>query len=79
MPGPGLDLYGEEELAELADVIRARRVSRYGPDDASFPAKVRTLEEEVCRLQASASPSPWTGPARCCSPRPRSAWVPATR
>jgi dTDP-4-amino-4,6-dideoxygalactose transaminase len=50
MPGPGLDLYGDEELAELADVIRARRVSRYGPDDASFPAKVRTLEEEVCRL-----------------------------
>jgi dTDP-4-amino-4,6-dideoxygalactose transaminase len=50
MPGPGLDLYGEEELAELADVIRARRVSRYGPDDATFPAKVRTLEEEVCRL-----------------------------
>ena len=50
MPGPGLDLYGEEELAELADVIRARRISRYGPDDATFPAKVRTLEEEVCRL-----------------------------
>jgi dTDP-4-amino-4,6-dideoxygalactose transaminase len=47
MPGPGLDLLGEEELAELADVIHARRVSRYGPDDASFPAKVRTLEEEV--------------------------------
>jgi dTDP-4-amino-4,6-dideoxygalactose transaminase len=48
MPGPGLDLYGDEELAELADVIRARRVSRYGPNDATFPAKVRTLEEEVC-------------------------------
>jgi len=49
MPGPGLDLLGDEELAELADVIRARRVSRYGPDDVSFPAKVRTLEAEVCR------------------------------
>jgi dTDP-4-amino-4,6-dideoxygalactose transaminase len=49
MPGPGLDLYGEEELAELADVIRSRRISRYGPDDATFPAKVRGFEEEVCR------------------------------
>ena len=49
MPGPGLELLGDEELAELADVIRARRISRYGPDDPSFPAKVRTLEEEICR------------------------------
>jgi dTDP-4-amino-4,6-dideoxygalactose transaminase len=49
MPGPGLDLYGDDELAELADVVRARRISRYGPNDASFPAKVRRFEEEVCR------------------------------
>ncbi len=49
MPGPGLDLLGDEELAELTDVIHARRLSRYGPDDASFPAKVRSLEVEVCR------------------------------
>ena len=47
MPGPGLELLGEEELAELAEVIRARRVSRYGPDDPSFPAKVRSFEEAV--------------------------------
>ncbi len=47
MPGPGLDLIGEEELAEVADVIHARHLSRYGPDDASFPAKVRRFEEEV--------------------------------
>lgn len=47
MPGPGLDVYGDEELAELADVIRSQRVSRYGPDDASFPAKVRNFEEAV--------------------------------
>lgn len=47
MPGPGLDLVGEEELAELADVIRSGRLSRYGPDDDSFPAKVRHFEEAV--------------------------------
>lgn len=47
MPGPGLDLIGDEELAQLADVIRSGRLSRYGPDDASFPAKVRHLEEAI--------------------------------
>jgi dTDP-4-amino-4,6-dideoxygalactose transaminase len=47
MPGPGLDLLGEEELAEVADVIRAGRLSRYGPDDGTFPAKVRRFEQAV--------------------------------
>lgn len=47
MPGPGLDLVGEEELAELRDVIESRRLSRYGPDDDTFPAKVRRFEEAV--------------------------------
>lgn len=47
MPGPGLDLVGDEELAELAEVIGARRLSRYGPDDGSFPAKVRSFELAV--------------------------------
>ena len=47
MPGPGLDLIGDEELAELTDVIRSGRLSRYGPDDGTFPAKVRHLEEAV--------------------------------
>jgi len=50
MPGPGLDVVGEEELAEVREVIQARHLGRYGPDDASFPAKVRQLEEEVARL-----------------------------
>jgi dTDP-4-amino-4,6-dideoxygalactose transaminase len=49
MPGPGLDLLGAEELAEVAEVITSGRLSRYGPEDASFPAKVRTLEDEVAR------------------------------
>jgi dTDP-4-amino-4,6-dideoxygalactose transaminase len=47
MPGPGLDLVGAEELAELTDVINSGRLSRYGPDDDSFPAKVRRFEEAV--------------------------------
>jgi len=47
MPGPGLELVGDEELAELTDVIRSGRLSRYGPDDDTFPAKVRRFEEAV--------------------------------
>lgn len=47
MPGPGLDLVGDEELAELTDVIRSGRLSRYGPDDDTFPAKVHTFEASV--------------------------------
>ena len=50
MPGPGLDLVGEEELAELADVIGSGRLSRYGPDDDTFPAKVWHFEEAVAEL-----------------------------
>lgn len=49
MPGPGLDLIGDEELAEVSDVIRSGRLSRYGPDDGSFPAKVRHFEEAVAQ------------------------------
>ena len=47
MPGPGLDLIGEEEVKEVLDVLRSGFLTRYGPDDDSFPAKVRTFEEEV--------------------------------
>ena len=47
MPGPGLDLIGEEELAELTEVIESGRLSRYGPDDDTFPAKVRSFEDAV--------------------------------
>jgi dTDP-4-amino-4,6-dideoxygalactose transaminase len=50
MPGPGVDLIGEDELAELRDVISSRRLSRYGPDDGSFPAKVRRLERAVAEM-----------------------------
>lgn len=47
MPGPGLDLLGPEELAEVAEVLASGHLSRYGPDDDSFPAKVRRFEELV--------------------------------
>ena len=47
MPGPGLDLIGDEELAQVTDVLRSGRLSRYGPDDPSFPAKVRSFEQAV--------------------------------
>jgi dTDP-4-amino-4,6-dideoxygalactose transaminase len=47
MPGPGIDLIGAEELAEVTEVIESGRLSRYGPDDPTFPAKVRSFEEAV--------------------------------
>jgi dTDP-4-amino-4,6-dideoxygalactose transaminase len=50
MPGPGLDLLGAEELAEVADVLRSGHLARYGPEDDSFPAKVRRFEELVSEL-----------------------------
>ncbi len=53
MPGPGLDVVGEEELAEVREVILSRHLGRYGPDDPSFPAKVRRLEEEVAELSGA--------------------------
>ena len=50
MPGPGLDLLGAEELAEVAEVLASGHLARYGPDDESFPAKVRRFEETVAEL-----------------------------
>ncbi len=50
MPGPGLDLLGSEELAEVAEVLASGHLARYGPDDDSFPAKVRRFEELVAEL-----------------------------
>jgi dTDP-4-amino-4,6-dideoxygalactose transaminase len=44
---------GAEELAEVTEVIASRHLGRYGPDDASFPAKVRRLEEEVAQLSGA--------------------------
>ncbi len=51
MPGPGLDLIGDEEIAEVTDVLRTHHLSRFGlDDDPTFGAKVRRFENEVAAL-----------------------------
>lgn len=51
MPGPGIELIGEEEIAEVMQVLTNRSLSRYGrEDDPSFGAKVRRVEEEIAAL-----------------------------
>jgi dTDP-4-amino-4,6-dideoxygalactose transaminase len=50
MPGPGFDLIGEEEIAEVVEVLRAGHIYRYGaPDNPNFKAKVWQFEEAVAR------------------------------
>ena len=50
MPGPGMELIGEEEIAEVLDVLKGRHLSRYGKDDdLSFKQKVYKLEQEVAK------------------------------
>jgi dTDP-4-amino-4,6-dideoxygalactose transaminase len=51
MPGPGVELIGEEEIAEVLEVMRSRFLSRYGPsDDPAFGAKCRRVEQEIAAL-----------------------------
>ena len=51
MPGPGVELIGEEEIAEVMQVLTSRSLSRYGSaDDPTFGAKVRHVEEEIAAL-----------------------------
>ncbi|MBA2300213.1 MAG: DegT/DnrJ/EryC1/StrS family aminotransferase [Chloroflexi bacterium] len=51
MPGPGVELIGEEEIAEVMQVLTSRSLSRYGSaDDPNFGAKVRHVEEEIAAL-----------------------------
>jgi dTDP-4-amino-4,6-dideoxygalactose transaminase len=51
MPGPGMELIGEEEKRALLEVIEAGYLFRYGsPDNPAFKAKVYQLEQEVARL-----------------------------
>jgi dTDP-4-amino-4,6-dideoxygalactose transaminase len=54
MPGPGMELIGEEEVQEVLDVLRGGYLFRYGstigPDaDARFRAKVHQCEQEIAR------------------------------
>jgi dTDP-4-amino-4,6-dideoxygalactose transaminase len=51
MPGPGIELIGEEEIAEVMQVLTNRSLSRYGrEDDPAFGAKVRRVEEEIAAI-----------------------------
>ncbi|MEK6720028.1 MAG: aminotransferase class I/II-fold pyridoxal phosphate-dependent enzyme [Chloroflexota bacterium] len=51
MPGPGVELIGEEEIAEVLEVLSSRFLSRYGPsDDPTFGAKCRRVEQEIAAL-----------------------------
>src|SRR2546423_1077363 len=51
MPGPGIELVGAEEIAEVMEVLNSGYLSRYGPsDDPSFRAKVHHVEEAIAGL-----------------------------
>ena len=51
MPGPGVELIGAEETAEVLEVISSGFLSRYGPsDNPAFGAKVHRIEGEVAKL-----------------------------
>ena len=51
MPGPGVELIGEEETAQVLEVLSSRFLSRYGPaDDPAFGAKVHQVEQQVAEL-----------------------------
>jgi dTDP-4-amino-4,6-dideoxygalactose transaminase len=51
MPGPGIELVGEEERAQVLEVLDSGFLSRYGPsDNPAFGAKVHRVEEEIAKL-----------------------------
>ncbi len=51
MPGPGVELIGEEEIAEVLEVLNSRFLSRYGPSvDPAFGAKCCRVEQEIASL-----------------------------
>jgi dTDP-4-amino-4,6-dideoxygalactose transaminase len=51
MPGPGVELIGEEEIAEVMEVLTNRSLSRYGTEgDPRFGAKVMKVEREIAAL-----------------------------
>jgi dTDP-4-amino-4,6-dideoxygalactose transaminase len=50
MPGPGIELIGAEEIAEVLEVMNSGFLSRYGPsDNPAFLAKTHNLELEVAK------------------------------
>lgn len=53
MPGPGMQLIGEEEKREVLEVLESGYLFRYGSEsDPRFKAKVWSLERRVAELSA---------------------------
>lgn len=55
MPGPGMELVGEEEIQEVLEVLRSGYLYRYNTaldnqGDSRFQGKVMQVEEKVARL-----------------------------
>ncbi len=51
MPGPGIELIGDEETAEVLEVMASRFLSRYGPaDNPAFGAKVHKVEVALAEM-----------------------------
>ena len=51
MPGPGMELIGEEERLQILEVLDGGYLFRYGsPDNSDFKAKVYQLEQQVSKL-----------------------------
>jgi dTDP-4-amino-4,6-dideoxygalactose transaminase len=51
MPGPGLDMFGPEESAQVREVLQSRELSRYRFDDdgSAAPSKTYLFERELER------------------------------
>src|SRR6476646_5242180 len=54
MPGPGMDLIGEEEIQEVMEVLRGGYLFRYGISlgadvDPRFKGKVYKVEQEIAK------------------------------
>ena len=51
MPGPGMEIIGEEEIEEVMDVLKSQWLYRYGEvNDPNFKQKVIKFEKAVCEL-----------------------------
>ena len=51
MPGPGMELIGQEEIQEVLEVLNGGYLFRYGsPDEPRFKGKVCKLEEQIASL-----------------------------
>ncbi|HKJ26619.1 MAG TPA: DegT/DnrJ/EryC1/StrS family aminotransferase, partial [Anaerolineales bacterium] len=50
MPGPGMELIGQEEIDEVLDLLQKGYLLRYGkPDNPAFSAKAYKLERKVAK------------------------------